>query len=186
MVPEPADKMTLLTEEEAKKAEEEQAKLDVEWKKEVKEWKQGEAISKQQIASSIPDSLFMEVRAKGTAYKIWADLELEKHFEKRSRMVLIDLRRWLQELRCPNKESIIDHFATLRTMREDLASMGELLTENDYAAIIMGSLPSSYDPSSANPGHSTSAKLLFNLFYFLLFFTTLRASKSSQVDDKVK
>ena len=33
---------------------------------------------------------------------------------------------------------------------------------------------------------TASAKLLFNLFYFLLFFTTLRASKSSQVDDKVK
>ena len=70
----------------------------------------------------------MEVRAKGTAYKIWADSELEKHFEKRSRMVLIDLRRRLQELRCPNKGSIIDHFANLRTMQEDLASMGELLT----------------------------------------------------------
>ena len=90
MVPEPADVMKPLTEEEAKKAEEEQAKLDVKWKKEVKEWKQGEAISKQQIASSIPNSLFMKVRAKGTAYEIWA--ELEKHFEKRSRMVLIDLR----------------------------------------------------------------------------------------------
>ncbi|KAF8799808.1 hypothetical protein BYT27DRAFT_7027195, partial [Phlegmacium glaucopus] len=35
-------------------------KLSVkEWKKEVKEWKQSEAIVKQQIASSIPDSLFM-------------------------------------------------------------------------------------------------------------------------------
>ena len=47
MVPEPADKSTPLTGEEAKKAEEEQTKLDVEWKKEVKEWKQGEAIAKQ-------------------------------------------------------------------------------------------------------------------------------------------
>ena len=38
---------------------EEQKKLDTDWKKELKEWKQGEAITKQQIASSIPDSHFM-------------------------------------------------------------------------------------------------------------------------------
>ena len=30
-------------------------------------------------------------------------------------------------------------------MQEDLASMGESLTENNYYAIIMGSLPTSYD-----------------------------------------
>ena len=143
-LPEPEDKSTPLSEEDTKKIAEEQAKLDDEWKKEVKEWKQGEKIVKQQIASSILDSLFMKVRAKGTAYKIWT--ELEKHFEKRSHMVSIDLHQQLQELRCPDKGSIIDHFTTLCMMPEDLVSMGESLTENNYYAIIMGSLPSSYDP----------------------------------------
>jgi hypothetical protein len=121
----------------------EQTRLEAEWKRDVKEWKQGEAIAKQQIASSIPDSLFMKVRGKGTAYEIWT--ELGNHFEKRSRMVSIDLRRRLQELRCAEKGNVVEHFATLRKMREDLASMGEALTENDFYAIIMGSLPSSYD-----------------------------------------
>jgi len=32
-----------------------------EWKKELKLWKQGEAIVKQQIAATIPDSLFMKI-----------------------------------------------------------------------------------------------------------------------------
>ena len=139
---EPAD---LITDADRKKGPltEEQTKLETDWKKEVKEWKQAEAIAKQQIASSIPDSLFMKVRAKGTAYEIWT--ELGKHFEKRSRMVSIDLRRRLQEVRCADKGDIVEHFATMRTMREDLASMGESLTENDFYAIIMGSLPPSYD-----------------------------------------
>ena len=48
---------------------EENKKLDTEWKKEVKEWNQSEAIAKQQIASSIPDSLFMKVRGKGLRTK---------------------------------------------------------------------------------------------------------------------
>ena len=41
--------------------------IDEEWKKKVKEWRQGEAVVKQQIAGTIPDSLFMKVRSKGTA-----------------------------------------------------------------------------------------------------------------------
>ncbi|KAF8805693.1 hypothetical protein BYT27DRAFT_7296411 [Phlegmacium glaucopus] len=53
-----------------------------EWKKEVKEWKQGEAIVKQQIASLIPDSLFMKVRSKQKAYKIWK--EISNNFQNKS------------------------------------------------------------------------------------------------------
>ena len=52
----------------------EQTKLETDWRKDTREWKQGEAVAKQQIASSIPDSLFMKVRAKGTAHKIWTEL----------------------------------------------------------------------------------------------------------------
>ena len=117
---EPADPITKVARDNAKAGEKpvglsaEQIRLDIEWKKDVKEWKQGEAVTKQQIASSIPDSLFMKVRAKGTAREIWT--ELENHFQKRSRMVSIDLRRRLQEQRCPKKGDVVAHFATLRTM----------------------------------------------------------------------
>ena len=66
------------------KLSDEQAKLDAEWKKELKEWKTGKAVAKQQIASSIPDSLFLKIRSNESAYK--------NHFQKRSQMVAIDLR----------------------------------------------------------------------------------------------
>ena len=145
---------------EEKPLNEEQKKLVVEWKKELKEWRQGEAITKQQIASSIPDSLFIKVRDKGTAYEIWT--ELGKHFEKRSRMVSIDLRRRLQEIRCAEKGDIVEHLTTLRIMREDLASMGETLTDTDFYSIIMGSLPASYDQylSALNATSSVLGKQL--------------------------
>ena len=45
-----------------------------EWKTELKEWKQGEAIVKQQIAATIPNSLFMKIHDKGTAREIWEAL----------------------------------------------------------------------------------------------------------------
>ena len=145
---------------EEKPLTDEQKKLEIEWKKEFKEWRQGEAIMKQQIASSIPDSLFMKIQDKGAAYNIWS--ELRKHFEKRSRMVSIDLRQRLQEIRCAEKGNITEHLITLRTMREDLASMGETLTNADFYSIIMGSLPSSYDQylSALNATSSVLGKQL--------------------------
>jgi transposase InsO family protein len=131
-----------------------------EWKKELKEWKQNEAVAKQQIASSIPDSLFMKIRTKGSAYEIWK--ELENHFQNRSRMVSVDLRRRIQETRCAEKGDMLSHFANLRTMREDLAAMGQPLSENDFYAIILGSLPASYDPyiSAVNATSSVLGKTI--------------------------
>jgi len=49
-----------------------------EWKMVLKEWKQGEAIVKQQIAATIPDSLFMKIRNKGTALEIWEALQASR------------------------------------------------------------------------------------------------------------
>ena len=128
----------------AEKLSDEQVKLDMEWKKQIKEWKIGEAVTKQQIASSIPDSIFLKIRHHGTAALIWK--ALEDHFQKRSKMVAIDLRRHIQNQHCGDKDDIITHFATLRTMREDLAAMGQKLEDMDFYSIVMGSLPSSYDP----------------------------------------
>ncbi|KAG6914717.1 hypothetical protein DXG01_015766, partial [Tephrocybe rancida] len=48
--------------------------LDVQWKKDLKAWKQGKAIVKQQIAGTIPDSLFMKIRGHETAFGIWEAL----------------------------------------------------------------------------------------------------------------
>ncbi|KAJ6588174.1 hypothetical protein B0H19DRAFT_922003, partial [Mycena capillaripes] len=66
-----------------------QQALDTEWKKEMKVWQQGEAIVKQQIAGTIPDSLFMKIRSKTTASEIWT--ELSNEFQKKSCMVSVDL-----------------------------------------------------------------------------------------------
>src|ERR1700712_3217111 len=61
-------------------------------------------------------------------------------------MVSVDLRRRLQEERCGEKGDIRTHFSKLRTMREDLAAMGHPPIDEDMYAIILGSLPASYDP----------------------------------------
>ena len=128
----------------------------MEWKKAVKEWRQGEAVVKQQIAGTIPDSLFMKVRGKGTAWEIWDGLGDD--FQKKSQMVSVDLRRHLQQEKCVKKGDVRAHFSKLRTMWEDLASMGHPPSDDDMYAIALGSLPPSYD-SSISAVSTTSSVL---------------------------
>ncbi len=60
-----------------------------EWQEQVKTWKQDEAVIKQQIAATISDSLFMKIRGKGSASKIWE--ALIANFQNNSRMISVDL-----------------------------------------------------------------------------------------------
>ena len=122
----------------------EEEKSIEEWKAELKEWKQGEAIVRQQIAATIPDSLFMKIRDKGTGLEIWE--ALQRDFQNKSWMVAMDLRCRLQQERCVKKGDVRAHFAKLHTMREDLAAMGHTPDDDEFYAIILGSLPSSFEP----------------------------------------
>ena len=113
------------------------------YKAELREWLQKEAIVSQQIASTIPDSLYLRIKGKSSVKEAW-DL-LKSDFEKRSRLFMIDLRRRLQDERCEDSGNIRTHFDTMRTMWEDLAALGEVLTDNDFSAMLIGSLPRSYN-----------------------------------------
>lgn len=101
------------------------------------EWMRGKAIMKQLITSTILDSLFMKVRGKTSAHDIWS--ALVNDFEKKSRMVSVDLRRRLQDERAGEKDDLRSHFTKLRTMRENLAAMGHPLP-------MTTSMPSYLDP----------------------------------------
>ncbi|THH02199.1 hypothetical protein EW026_g594 [Hermanssonia centrifuga] len=89
--------------------------------KEVVTWKCGEGIIKQLITGMIPDSLFIKLRYSTIAHTMWTTLGCDKK----------DMRV---------------HFTKLCTMQENLAAMGHPLSDDNFYAIILGSLPSSYKP----------------------------------------
>ena len=60
-------------------------------------------------------------------------------------MVSVDLRRCLQQEKCVEKGDVQAHFLKLRTMQEDLASMGHPPSDDDMYTIALGSLPPSYN-----------------------------------------
>ncbi|KAJ7616174.1 hypothetical protein DFH06DRAFT_1013088, partial [Mycena polygramma] len=52
-------------------------------------WKSEQAIIKQGLASVIPDALFLKVKGEKTAGEMWK--KVKEEFEKKSRMVTVDL-----------------------------------------------------------------------------------------------
>ncbi|KAJ6514309.1 hypothetical protein C8R47DRAFT_960121, partial [Mycena vitilis] len=52
-------------------------------------WKSEQAVIKQGLASVIPDSLFLKVKAASTARAMWD--KVKEEFEKKSKMVTVDL-----------------------------------------------------------------------------------------------
>ena len=104
---------------------------------------QEQAIVFQQIASTIPDSLYLKIKGKPTVKEAWD--ALKNDFQKRSKMITIELQKRLQDTRCTETGNIRTHFDNIRTMREELASLGTTLSDPDFVATILGSLPKSYD-----------------------------------------
>lgn len=104
----------------------------------------GEAIVKQQIAGMIPNTLFMQIKGLATAKEIFT--HLSNMFEQCSRIVSVELLRKLQEQRCGEKANVCEHFDKMHMIREQLSSLGQAPTDESFAAIILGSLPASYDP----------------------------------------
>lgn len=97
-----------------------------------------QAIVFQQIASTIPDSLYLKIKGKPTVKEAWD--ALKGKFEKRSRMITIDLRKHLYDVCCAENGNVRTHFDNIRGMREELASLGTVLGEPDFSAVILGSL----------------------------------------------
>jgi len=113
----------------------------------MKYWSKHDGYVKQVIAASLPESLFLRVQKEETAKSVWDTLT--NLFQNRSRVVAIDLRRKLQETRCTEKGDLRAHFDKLRLLREQLAALGQSISDDDFAAIVISSLPNSYDSNIA-------------------------------------
>ncbi|KAF7355815.1 CCHC-type domain-containing protein [Mycena venus] len=60
-------------------------------------------------------------------------------------MVTVDLRRKLQDERCADGGDVKAHLTKLQTIREDLIAMGADPGDKEFVAIVLGSLPNSWE-----------------------------------------
>ena len=118
-------------------------------------WAQGEATVKQAIAASVPDSIFNRIKGSTRAKDVWD--ALKALFEGRTQMIIVDLRRQLQTMKCGEDDNVRTHFDTIANLREQLAAMGKTIADDEYASILLGSLPAAYDATAS--AMSTTASL---------------------------
>ena len=60
-------------------------------------------------------------------------------------MVTVDMHSKLQSEKCNEQGDVQAHLVKLQIIQEDLASMGGLISDEDFTSIILGSILQSYD-----------------------------------------
>ena len=105
-------------------------------------WRLRDATVKRQIMHNIPDTVLIRIQSLTTAAEMWE--ALRKEFEGRTAFVQDDLRYKIQTTRCGEHDNVRQHTDKMRYMLEELAGMGATITDADYSAAIMRSLPASY------------------------------------------
>jgi hypothetical protein len=108
-------------------------------------WEAEEAAAKNMIAASVPDHIFNHIKNKTTAMEVWTTVKAI--YQTRSKMITVDLSKKLQSARLGNEDDAHTHFTWLVDLQEQLASMGKTLDNNEFASILLGSLPTAYVPT---------------------------------------
>jgi hypothetical protein len=105
-------------------------------------WDYDEGVAMQIITASIPNSVFTSIKGKANTQEVWD--ALKALYEGRTVMILVNLSQQLQNTRCGEEDNVREHIDKLANLREQIAAMGKSVPENEYASILMGSLPTSY------------------------------------------
>jgi len=123
--------------------------------KKIDKYQQKNTLVKQQVFSMITDWLLLRMQNLGTVSLIWA--EICQIHKGKTELVQIYMRRCMQETHCDEGADVRAHFSELLKLHESLAGMGISIVDTDFHAIILGSLPESYQPLLSSI--STAAKI---------------------------
>lgn len=105
----------------------------------VKLWDKDELSAKSLLTQKIPDSTLMRIHSKKTVFERWA--AIEKEYTEKGAYAQTDMRARFLESKCPEKGNVREFLDNLRVKREELASVGVEITEQDYRSTIISSLP---------------------------------------------
>jgi hypothetical protein len=106
-------------------------------------WTAGEATIRKGLSEALPPSLYLIVRKEKTMKDLWD--AVVKHHQQKAQLIIVELHHKFQNEKCDEKGDVRAHLARLHQAREDLALMGEVVPDDNYHAIILGSLPISFD-----------------------------------------
>ncbi len=102
-------------------------------------WEKDERLAKSLLTQKLPDSTLMRVRSKTTVKQRWDAIVYE--YTEKGTFAQTEMRAKFLDLKCPEKGDVREFLDSLRTKREELASMGVEIDEKDYRSTIISSLP---------------------------------------------
>jgi hypothetical protein len=105
-------------------------------------WEDNDEAVKALIMSSIPDELFNWIKS-GVNVQAWWN-SLKSICEDQSWSMSINLRGKLQSACCGEDNDVRAHFAKLTNYHEQLVAMGQSIPDQQFADILIASLPSCY------------------------------------------
>ena len=121
-------------------------------------WAADQATVRFIIMNTIPEAIFSRIKNLPHAKGYWDSLHTL--FQDRSQNLIMDLMTKLQESRCEEGGNLRTHFDSLIDLREQLAVMGRTITDQEFATILMRSVPPSFrrDVSQITTAADVSAR----------------------------
>jgi gag-polypeptide of LTR copia-type len=142
--PKPVDPISrILADPKSAQLTEVEIKLRDKYNEEMVKWKRSEDIARYILSRVIPDSLLRKIYDDDRPVHVMWKM-LTQDFEQKNALVQATLRMKFNTYRCPDKGDIRQHLSKLRQMHQDLQGVGVNISDRDYVAIIMQSLPLSY------------------------------------------
>jgi hypothetical protein len=111
--------------------------------KAIRKWEKEDAKARTRIELAIGDSEMVHILGANTAKEMWKQLTLVK--ESRGKMGILACRRALYRMIADEGFDLIEHISKMRKMQEELHLMGSKVSDEDFAMILVSSLPESWD-----------------------------------------
>jgi gag-polypeptide of LTR copia-type len=109
----------------------------------IRKWKEGDAKTQTRIELAIGDSEMIHLVGARTASEMWKQLSLVK--ESRGKLGVLATRRALYRSIAEEGFDLLEHISKLRKLQEELHLMGSLVSDEDFAMLLVSSLPESWD-----------------------------------------
>ena len=121
----------------------------------INAWEKDERLAKFLLTQKFPDSTLMRIHSKMTVKQWWDAIVYQ--YNKKGMFAQTEMCAKFLDLKCPEKGDVCEFLDSLRTKREELASMGVEIDEKDYCSTIISSLP--YWLANFAPNQVAVAKL---------------------------
>eukprot|EP01018_Ginkgo_biloba_P023781 Gb_00945 [translate_table: standard] len=93
------------------------------------------------LIMSVTDEVSMHLQGVKDASKVWDKLKV---YETSNKTIMLYLKNMMYSMRMSEGDQIEDHLLRLKDVRDQLATIGTKIEDEEIVALVLNSLPTSY------------------------------------------